>query len=227
MFIINYRTTNLFYLQDCNVACADQPLRLFVMEGLRDFGKAYVSGGFHHLASSRQAGGGIGTGLNGDINALGGEIDHLEEDLTVRGHVLCHIHSIGAVLRFELADLRLSRHTARDVLKHLAVGVGFKGEDVPEVVGPWIPQLGVVDGGEGAINAAHLQGCQGDGGSGGGEGGGRCGGGAGDGGGSGRAGGGWGGAGGRRAGSKGYHQEEEEKNFLVHKLNFARNMPKI
>ncbi len=150
-----------------------------------------MGGGFHNRTAGGQAGGGIGTGFDGHIDALGVEIDHLEEDLAVRCHVLGDVHGVGAVLRLELADLGLSRHAARDVLMDLAVGVGFKGQDVAEVIGPCVPQIGIVGGGESAIDAAHLQGRKGDGGGAGGECGGRRGRGAGD---YGRS----GGAGGRR-----------------------------
>jgi len=187
--------------------------------------KADLSGGFHHLAAGGQTGSRVGTGLDSDVNAFGVEIDHLQEDLAVRCHVLRNVHLSGAVLCLELADLRLDRHAPGDVLVDLAVGVSFEGQDVAEVVLTNVPELGVVGGGEGADNAAHLQGGKGDGGGGGREGRGWCGRGAGCGGGGRCAGGCWCGVDGGRTGIKKQAYAEEEKNFLVHKLNFAGNMP--
>lgn len=143
------------------------------MEGLRGFSKTHLGGGFYDQAAGGQTGGRVGTGFDGHVDVFLGEIDHLEEDLAVRRHILGDVHGVGAILRLELADLGLSRHAAGDVLVDLAVGVGFEGQDVAEVIGAHVPELGIVGGGEGADNAAHLQGRQGDGGGAGREGGGR------------------------------------------------------
>ena len=129
-------------------------------------------------------------------------------------------------MRLELADLGLSRHAPGDVLVDLTVGIGFEGQDVAEVVLTNVPQLRVVGDGEGADNAAHFQGRQGDGGGGGCEGRGWCGGGAGCRGGSGCAGGRWGWTRGRRAGRQEYCKAKEDEKFLDHRVKFARIMPK-